>query len=113
MLEAATGLHIPQQDEGMGVECVPGPPVNGLDTQSFQSWLVRLPVRSGGIGLRSLADTSPLAFRVGIEMALPHFVGERGTCSRVVSGSDNRVFAPISGFSEKTLRFAPIIGVQF
>ena len=32
MLEAATGLHIPQQDEGMGVECVPGPPAQGLDT---------------------------------------------------------------------------------
>ena len=32
MLEAATGLHIPQQDEGMGVECVPGPPIHGLET---------------------------------------------------------------------------------
>jgi len=32
---------------------------------------------------------------------------------RVVSGSDNRNFAPISGFSEKTLLFAPIIGTPF
>ena len=55
-------------------------PVHSLDTQSFQSWLVRLPVRSGGIGLRLLVDTSPAPFVGGVEMALPHFVGEKGIC---------------------------------
>lgn len=80
MLETTTGLHIPQQDEGLGVECVPGPPVQGLDTKSIQSWLVRLPVRSGGLGLRSMVDTIPGAFIGGVEMSLPHFGGEDGVC---------------------------------
>ena len=80
MLEAATGLHIPQVEEGKGVECVLAPPVQGLDTQSFQSWLVRLPVRSGGLGLRSLTDTSPAAFLGSVEMSVPHFCGENGVC---------------------------------
>jgi len=37
----------------------------------------------------------------------------REKCIRVVGGSDYRYFAPISGFSEKTLLFPPIIGAQF
>ena len=76
MLEEATGLHIPRTEEGRGVECVLAPPVRGLEEQSFEAHLVRLPVRSGGLGLRSLVDTSPAAFLGSLEMALPHFGGE-------------------------------------
>ena len=75
MLEEATGLHIPRAEEGLGVECVVAPPVRGLEEQSFQAHLVRLPVRLGGLGLRSLVDTSPAAFLGSVEMTLPHFGG--------------------------------------
>ena len=61
---------------GRGDECVVAPPVRGFEEQSFQAHLVRLPVRSGGLGLRSLVDTSPAAFLGSLEMALPHFGGE-------------------------------------
>ena len=80
MLEEATGLHIPRTEEGRGEECVVAPPVRGLEEQSFQAHLVRLPVRSGGLGLRSLVDTSPAAFLGSLEMALPHFGGGNGVC---------------------------------
>ena len=80
MMEAATGLHIPRGEEGLGVECVLGVPIQGLEDQSYQQWLVRLPIRERGMGLRSLVDTSPAAFLGGVEMALPFFVGEQGLC---------------------------------
>ena len=78
MLEESTGLHIPREEEGRGVECVLAPPVRALNTASFQSLLVRLPVKSGGLGLRSMVDTIPAAFLGSVEMALPHFVGHGG-----------------------------------
>ena len=56
MLEAATQLHVPRQDEGKGVECVP--------------------VRRGGLGLRSCVDTSPAAFVGSVEMSLLHSARE-------------------------------------
>ena len=78
MLEESTGLRIPRVEEGRGVECVLAPPVQGLDTASFQSLLVRLPVRFGGLGLESMVDASPAAFIGSVEMALPHFIGGSG-----------------------------------
>ena len=51
------------------------------DGLSFQSWLVRQPVRLGGLGLRSLADTCPAAFLGALETALPSFVGEHDGCT--------------------------------
>ena len=80
MMQKATGLHIPQGEEGRGVECVLDIPVRGLQGQSFQSWLVRLPVRERGMGLRSLLDTIPAAFVGSVEMSLPFFTGEEGVC---------------------------------
>ena len=41
---------------------------------------MRLPVRRGGLGLRSCLDTSPAAFVGSVEMSLPHFGGEGGIC---------------------------------
>ena len=78
MLEESVGFSIPQIEEGKGVECVLAPPVQSLANSSFQSLLVRLQVRLGGLGLRSLADSIPAAFIGSIEMSLPHFVGENG-----------------------------------
>ena len=76
MLEAATQLHVPRQDEGKGVECVLAPPVASMSRLSFQELLVRLPVRRGGLGLRSCVDTSPAAFVGSVEMSLLHSARE-------------------------------------
>jgi hypothetical protein len=66
MLESATGLHIPRVEEGLGIECVLRLPVQGLEGQSYQQWLARLPIRERGMGLRSLVDTCPAAFLGGV-----------------------------------------------
>ena len=80
MLESAAGFPIPQVDEGMGVECCPQVNIPGLKDRTFQSWLVRLPVRAGGLGLRSLVDIIPVAFLGAVQMSLPAFGGEFGIC---------------------------------
>ena len=87
-MNKATGLDIPRGEEGRGVECVLDVPVRGLQGQSFQSWLVRLPVRERGMGLRSLVDTIPAAFIGSVEMSLPFFTGEEGIC---------RILEPVIG----------------
>ena len=63
-LEQIAGQHrIPRREEGLGVECVVEvPEVPELQGRSFQQWLTAQPVKLGGCGLRSLAETSPGAF---------------------------------------------------
>ena len=81
LLEHATRLHIPRGDENLGVECMlQAPGVSFLQGRSFQRILVHQPVKQGGLGLRSNAETSPAAFVGGVEMSLPHFTGEEGIC---------------------------------
>jgi hypothetical protein len=82
LLEHATKLHSPKGEEGLGVEWflqVPG--VAFLQGKRFQRSLIHQPVKLGGLGLCSLVETSPAAFVVGVEIALPHFTGEEGICS--------------------------------
>ena len=69
MLVSITGFHIPQEEEGRGVECVLNPPVRGWNNLSFQSWLERFLVRSGGLELRSLSDTCYAALIGSCEMS--------------------------------------------
>ena len=78
-LEQVCGQHIPKTDEGLGIECVVElRNVPQLAGKSYQSWMVRQPIKLGGLGLRSLVETCPAAFLGGVEMALPHMVGEEG-----------------------------------
>lgn len=77
MLEKAAGLSIPRVDEGRDLECCPLLPVNRLQHRAYQDWMVRMPVRLGGMGLRSVADTSLAAYIGGVEQALSHFLGRR------------------------------------
>ena len=71
---------------------VPG--VDWLNGRSFQELLIPQPIKLGGLGLRSLVETSPAAFIGGVEMTVPHFTGEEGICPLLedvigsVSGSD-------------------------
>ena len=59
------------------------PGMTSLQGRSFQQWLVHQPVKLGGLGLRSQADTSAAAFIGGVEMSLPHFTGEEGICPQL------------------------------
>ena len=38
-LQQATGLNLPKKDEGLGFECPPGVPVDGMADWSFQRWM--------------------------------------------------------------------------
>ena len=49
--------------------------MTGRGGKSFGSWLVRLPVRLGGWGLRSLEETSLAAFVGAVEQAVPGRAG--------------------------------------
>ena len=83
VLEAAVGTHIPREQEGRGWECVLPVPVNGREGRSFASWLVRLPIRLGGWGLRSLEENSLAAFVGAVEQAVPSFPGPEGICPQL------------------------------
>ena len=83
MLEKSAGFPIPRVDEGRGLECCPNPPIVRWQGRSYQELMVRTPVRLGGMGLRSVVETSLAAYVGGVEQALPHFVGEGGICQQL------------------------------
>ena len=83
VLEAAVGTHIPRRDEGRGWECVLPVPVSRREGRSFAEWIVRLPVRLGGWGLRSLEETSLAAFIGAVEQSVPAFCGPEGICPQL------------------------------
>ena len=61
---------VPRKEEGFGIECVLNLPVDSMRSKSFQELSIRLPIRLRGFGLRSFAETAPVAFIGGIEKAL-------------------------------------------
>ena len=68
-------------EEGKSWECVVDVP--GLHRRTFQDWVVRQPIKLGGLGMRSQADLSPAAFMGALEPTLPSFIGERGICPQL------------------------------
>ena len=91
ILDNLAGTHIPM--EALNNEwaiCLPVPDIN-LQNRSYQHWVIRQPVKMGGLGIRSNVETSLAAYVGGLEQALPHFVGERGICNqlRTVIGEMN------------------------
>ena len=46
-------------------------------------WVIRQPIRGGGLGLRSNVETSLAAFIGRLEQALPHFTGISGVCPQL------------------------------
>ena len=53
-------------------------PVDGQSGKSFQNWIMKQPIRMGGLGIRSQAEVCSFAFIGGVEQALPHFThGDR------------------------------------
>ena len=83
MLECSSGITIPRVDMGRGVECCPSTTVTRLQGRSYKDLMVRMPVRLGGMGLRSMADVSLAAFIGSVEQSLPHFVGDGGVCQQL------------------------------
>ena len=98
MLESATGLAIPRVDQGRGIECCPQVPVNRQQGRSYQDWVVRLPVRLGGMGMRSMVDVSLAAFIGSVKQALPHLIGEGGICQQLAPGRDERLYIDGGGW---------------
>ena len=82
VLETLTRVPIPMAEPEVNARVcllqVQG--VNWLDKKTFQQALIPQPIKLGGLGVRSLVETSPPAFIGGIEMSLPHFTGVGGIC---------------------------------
>ena len=91
VLEAAAGLdarlwrgleqlaghpRIPRGDEGLGFEALvaQGTGVAALEGRSYQHLMAAQPIKLGGCGLRSTAESRLAAFIGGVEMALPYLV---------------------------------------
>ena len=83
MLEAAVGCHIPRGEEGKGWEMVIDVPGVGRVGHSFASWVVRLPVKQGGMGFRSMEDTSKVAFLGAVDQVVPSFSSQEAGCHQV------------------------------
>ena len=79
VLEEVAGFTIPQGG-GHSYTCAMGPEVGWLEGRSVQQITSSLPIKSGGLGLRSQLDLSPAAWVGALEQALPYFSGEKGVC---------------------------------
>ena len=83
VLEKVAGFAIPQEAAGLGWDHCLDIPVTGLRGRSFQSWVAGLPIRLGGLGLRSQEELSPLAYIGALEQSIPYFGGEDGICPQL------------------------------
>ena len=80
VMEQLLGSHIPLESEGLAWDLPIEVPIESLDGRSFQQFDIRQPIKMGGLGIRSNAETSPVAFIGGLEQSLPHLVGVNGVC---------------------------------
>ena len=96
VLESVAGSHIPRRGEGKNWDCPLLVPVERWHGWSYQQMRVRLPVRSGGLGLVCLEDLSPAAFIGSVEQSLPHFLGVTGVCTQlqVILGGNTGQMSP-------------------
>lgn len=83
ILDSLVGTSIPM--EALNNEWAISLPVSDaiLQKRSYQHWVVRQPIKMGGLGIRSNVETSLEAFIGGVEQALPHFVGQEGLCMQL------------------------------
>ena len=83
ILDSLVGTQIPM--EALNNEWAISLPVcdNILEKRSYQHWVIRQPIKMGGLGIRSNVETSHAAFIGGLEQALPHFVGQGGICMQL------------------------------
>ena len=72
MMVGAIDLDISKVNMGRGVECCPLVLVTRKPGKSYQDWMVRLPIRLGGMGMRSMVDISLAVYIGSVEKALHH-----------------------------------------
>ena len=94
VLEKVAGGEIPQERGGLDYTCAIGPEVGWLEGRSFQNIITGLPIKSGGLGLRSMLDLAPAAWLGALEQALPFFSGEKQVCPPLadLAGPENDPF---------------------
>ena len=94
VLEKVAGGEIPKDGGGLDYTCAMGPEVGWLEGRSFQSIITGLPIKSGGLGLRSMLDLAPVAWLGALEQALPFFSGEKQVCPPLadLAGPENDPF---------------------
>ena len=84
ILETVARISIPRSvtvhQGGGGAEAFQSEEVDWLHGATFQQLLATQPIKLGGLGLRSVVETSPAAYVGGVEMSLPHFTGHRAVC---------------------------------
>ena len=68
ILQQTVGFSIPRRGEGRGWDIVLQVP--GRDQRTYQELVVRQPIKTGGIGLRSLVETSPVAYLGALDTAI-------------------------------------------
>ena len=100
MLEKVCGFTIPQSEEGLPYTC----PVEELGGASFQAVLTGLPIKSGGLGIRSQVQQCEAAWLGALEQALPSFGGDRSMCPHLshLAGEDegdSPTWTPASGLA--------------
>ena len=78
VMESLVGYHIPLENEGLKWEYVVEVPVDSLDGYTFPCWVTQLPVKMGGLGLRSQSVLAPVAY---VACPIPSLV-ERGEYAR-------------------------------
>ena len=83
IIEKIVGLKIPLGSREEGADSNIKVPIDSLDGKTFQSWILRLPIRLGGLGIRSNVETAAPAFIGGVEQALSHFTGQDGICKNL------------------------------
>ena len=69
LLELVAGLPVPQgrSEHGITLET----PIPGREGWSFAAWVMRQPVKCGGLSLRSYAEMCRPAFLGAVEIAIP------------------------------------------
>ena len=83
VLNDLIGIEVPEKENCHSWSCPINIPVEGQSGKSFQSWIVRQPIRMGGLGIRSQVEVSPAAFIGGVEMSVPHFTNGDTVCQQL------------------------------
>ena len=83
VLDNLVGYHIPLENEDLGWDYEVQVPIEALSNKTFQSWVSQLPIKLGGLGLRSQVALAPVAYLACLEQTVPFFIGERGVCPQL------------------------------
>ena len=69
LLDLVCGFPVPKGSEQHGISLAT--PISGREQWSFAEWVVRQPIKCGGMGLRSYTELCRPAYIGAVELALP------------------------------------------